>query len=71
MKKYNVTVNKVEQEDSTHTPGIVINQSREKGSRIVSGTSITVTVAKKPESSSDEGEGDVADEETCEESGLC
>ena len=71
LKKYNVTVNKVEQEDSTHTPGIVINQSREKGSRIVSGTSITVTVAKKPESSSDEGEGDVADEETCEESGLC
>ena len=71
LKKYNVTVNKVEQEDSTHTPGIVINQSREKGSRIVSGTSITVTVAKKPESSSGEGEGDVADEETCEESGLC
>ena len=69
LKKYNVTVNKVEQEDATHTPGIVINQSRPKGDRIVSGASITVTVAKKPETTT--GDGDVADEETCEESGLC
>ena len=69
LKKYNVTVNKVEQEDATHTPGIVINQSRPKGDRIVSGASITVTVAKKPKTTT--GDGDVADEETCEESGLC
>lgn len=67
LKKYNVTVNKAEQEDSTHTPGIVIAQSREKGTRIVSGASITVTVAVAPESS-DEGP---ATEDTCEESGLC
>ena len=67
LKKYNVTVNKAEQEDSTHTPGIVIAQSREKGKRIVSGASITVTVAVAPESS-DEGP---ATEDTCEESGLC
>jgi len=46
LKKYEVTVNKVEQE-SKKTPGIVIGQSREKGSRIVKGTSITITVAKK------------------------
>ena len=67
LKKYNVTVNKAEQEDSTHTPGIVIAQNREKGKRIVSGASITVTVAVAPESS-DEGP---ATEDTCEESGLC
>ncbi len=67
LKKYNVTVNKAEQEDSTHTPGIVIAQSREKGTRIVSGASITVTVAVAPESS-DEGP---ATGDTCEESGLC
>ena len=67
LKKYNVTVNKAEQEDSTHTPGIVIAQSREKGTRIVSGASITVTVAVAPESS-EEGP---ATGDTCEESGLC
>lgn len=46
LKKYEITVNKVEKEDSTHNPGIVIGQSREKNSRIVKGTSITITVAK-------------------------
>ena len=67
LKKYNVTVNKAEQEDSTHTPGIVIAQSREKGTRIVSGASITVTVAVAP-TGSEEGP---ATGDTCEESGLC
>ena len=67
LKKYNVTVNKAEQEDSTHTPGIVIVQSREKGTRIVSGASITVTVAVAP-TGSEEGP---ATGDTCEESGLC
>ncbi len=65
LKKYNVTVNKVEKEDSK-TPGIVIGQSREKGSRIVSGTSITITVAKKAT-----GEGGDKPSEDCEETGLC
>jgi len=51
LKKYEVTVNKVEQE-SKKTPGVVIGQSREKGTRIVKGTSITITVAKKEASSS-------------------
>lgn len=46
LKKYEVTVNKVEKEDASHTPGIVIGQSREKGSIIVKGTTITITVAK-------------------------
>jgi len=65
LKKYEVTVNKVEQEDSKHTAGIVIGQSREKGSRIVKGTSITITVAKKSQTE----EKPEIDE--CEETGLC
>ncbi len=48
LEKYNVTVNKVEEETSSKNPGIVLKQSRSKGTRIVSGTSITITVAKKP-----------------------
>ena len=47
LKEYNVSVNKVEVEDSTHTPGIVIKQSRAEGSTIASGSSITITVAKE------------------------
>lgn len=48
LKKYEVTVNVVEREDSTHAEGIVIGQSREKGAIIGKGTSVTITVAKKP-----------------------
>ena len=48
LKKYEVTVNVVEREDNTHAEGIVIGQSREKGAIIGKGTSITITVAKKP-----------------------
>lgn len=48
LKKYEVTVNVVEREDNTHAEGIVIGQSREKGSIIGKGTSVTITVAKKP-----------------------
>lgn len=51
LEKYNVNVNKVEEETSSKNPGIVLKQSRSKGTRIVSGTSITITVAKKPEKS--------------------
>ena len=47
LKKYNVTVNKVEKEDNSKASGVVIGQSREKGSRIVENTTITITVAKK------------------------
>ncbi len=65
LKKYNVTVNKVEQE-SSRTAGIVIGQSREKGSRIVNGTSITVTVAKKKTSGSTENSDDDEDDD-----GVC
>lgn len=60
LKKYEVTVNKIEQ-DSKQTPGIVIAQNREKGTRIVKGTSITVTVAKKGSDPKDEDD----DEEIC------
>lgn len=73
LKKYNVTVNKVEKEDSSVSPGIVIGQSRAEGTRIVSGTSVTITVAKAPSSSTgdDEGSDSGDDTESCEESGLC
>ncbi len=50
LKKYEVTVNKNEKEDSSVSPGIVIGQSRAKGSPIVKGTSVTITVAKKKSS---------------------
>ncbi len=52
LEKYNVKVNKVEEETSSKNPGIVLKQSRAKGTRIVEGTSITITVAKKPEKNS-------------------
>ena len=64
LKKYNVTINKIEQV-SNKTPGLVIGQSRAEGTQIVSGTSITITVAKKGDST----EEDPEDEETCD--GLC
>lgn len=65
LKKYEITVNKVE-EESSKTPGIVIGQSREKGSRIVNGTSITVTVAKKKNETTPD-----PNVEDCKETGLC
>ncbi len=58
LKKYEVTVNVVEREDSTHAEGIVIGQSREKGAIIGKGTSITITVAKKPTTTTPSTEGD-------------
>ena len=58
LKKYEVTVNVVEREDSTHAEGIVIGQSREKGSIIGKGTSITITVAKKPTTTTPSTDGD-------------
>lgn len=50
LKKYEVTVNKNEKEDASVSPGIVIGQSRAKGSPIVKGTIVTITVAKKSSS---------------------
>ena len=70
LKKYEVTVNKVEKEDASFEEGIVIGQNREKGSRIVKGTSITVTVAKKTEKVEEEEDEQPAPE-GCEETGLC
>ncbi len=68
LKKYEVTVIKNEQV-SSKKEGIVIGQSRAKGSRIVNGTSITITVAKKDSS------GTTPEPEPssggCEETGLC
>ncbi len=67
LKKYNVTVNKVEKEDNSVSEGIVIGQSREEGTRIVNNTSITVTIAKKSTTDTDDDDK----KESCEESGLC
>lgn len=64
LKKYEVTVNVVEREDNTHTEGIVIGQSREKGSIIGKGTSITITVAKKPTTTSSTEGGNDGDTES-------
>ena len=65
LEKYDVKVTKVEEETSSKNPGVVLKQSRAKGTRIVGGTSITVTVAKKPEKSSnnDENNNNNEDEE--------
>ncbi len=48
LEDYGVTVIKEEKEDNSHSPGTVIAQTRSKGSPIVSGTSIVITVSKKP-----------------------
>ena len=64
LKKYEVTVNVVEREDSTHAEGVVIGQSREKGSIIGKGTSITITVAKKPTTTSSTEGGNDGDTES-------
>ena len=58
LEKYDVKVTKVEEETSSKNPGVVLKQSRAKGTRIVGGTSITVTVAKKPEKSSNNNNND-------------
>ena len=72
LEDYGVTVNKVEQEDSTHSPGIVIAQNRASGSPIQNNTSITVTVAKAPTtSSSDDDEDDNTDSSTEDTTDNC
>lgn len=53
LEEYNVTVTVVEQEDTTHTKGIVIKQSRKAGDPIVRGAGITITVAKEPTTDED------------------
>ena len=58
----------MEQEDTTHTKGIVIKQSRKAGDPIVKGASITITVAKEPEQDAT----DPSDTDTpCTTPGLC
>lgn len=47
-KKYDVEVDVSYEESSTYMPGYVLAQSRDAGSKIVNGTRIRVTVAKKP-----------------------
>lgn len=53
LQEYNVNVTVVEQEDTTHTAGIVIKQSRKAGDPIIKGAGITITVAKEPEKKDD------------------
>lgn len=47
-KKYNVTVTADYEESSTYMPGYILSQSRAAGTKVATGTSIRVTVAKKP-----------------------
>ena len=46
--KYGIILEKVEQETSAYNPGTIIGQSRTKGSTIIKGTTLKVTVAVKP-----------------------
>ena len=46
--KYGIKLEKVEQETSAYNPGTIIGQSRTKGSTIIKGTTLKVTVAVKP-----------------------
>lgn len=69
LKDYNVSVTVVEQEDTTHTKGLVIKQSRKAGDPIIKGASITITIAKEPEEKNTEGTS--SDEEPCATPGLC
>ncbi len=70
LKDYNVTVTVEEQEDTTHTKGIVIKQSRNAGDPIVRGASIRIWVAKEPENKTDDDPADKKDD-TCATPGLC
>lgn len=55
--KYNLTLVKTEQEDPTRTPGTILAQSREAGSKVVSGVTLRITVAKKPQVTPDPDPG--------------
>ena len=46
--KYGLILEKVEQETTAYTEGTIISQSRTAGTTIVKGTTLRVTVAKKP-----------------------
>ncbi|MBR2828762.1 MAG: Stk1 family PASTA domain-containing Ser/Thr kinase [Bacilli bacterium] len=46
--KYGLTLEKQEQETNAYAPGTIIGQSRTKGSSIVKGTTLRVTIAIKP-----------------------
>ncbi len=70
LEKYNVTVNKVEEETSSKNPGVVLKQSRSKGTRIVSGTSITITVAKKPSKTNNNNNDNNNDNKEDNDNGL-
>ena len=46
--KYGLSLQKTDQETNTYPEGTIISQSRTAGSPIIKGTTLTVTVAKKP-----------------------
>lgn len=74
LKEYEITVNVVEQVDTTHTKGTVIKQSRKAGDPIIRGVTITITVAKEadkdPEDPTKPKDPDATDE-PCTTPGLC
>lgn len=74
LKDYNISVSIVEQEDSTHTAGVVIRQSRKAGDPIVKNASITITVAKEPKKGNQDDDKK-SDDDVCTEdqkkAGLC
>ncbi len=67
LKDYNVSVSVIEKEDTTHTKGTIIYQSRKAGDPIVRGASITIHVAVEPKV--DEPD-DKTDEPICTTPGL-
>lgn len=71
LQEYNVNVTVVEQEDTTHTKGIVIKQSRKAGDPIVRGAGITITVAKEPENKDNDSEPVIPGTPTDDCNGLC
>ena len=46
--KYELVLEKVEQETEAYSPGTIISQSRTAGTTIIKGTTLRVTVAVKP-----------------------
>lgn len=67
LKDYNVSVTVIEKEDTTHTKGAVIYQSRKAGDPIVRGASITIHVAVEPKEPDPD---DSSDEPICTTPGL-
>ena len=64
--KYGLTLQKQEEETTAYAAGTVIRQSRTKGTPIIKGTTLTITVAIKPKEKPTSSEDEKPKEENSE-----